>query len=85
MPLQLQQIWQDVGTDIMLGGNSEFLAKLQLRKEGLTEEDILNATSYFETDDEEIIENRKYFKELKNKFNKENEEDKKKVIKDRWT
>ena len=68
------------GTDIMLGGNSEFLAKQQFRKEGKTEEDILNATSYFETDDEEIIENRKYFVELKNKFDNENEEDRKKVL-----
>ena len=68
------------GTDIMLGGNSEFLAKQQMRKEGKTEEDILNATAYSETDDETILNDRKYFKELKEKFTKENEEDRKKVI-----
>lgn len=68
------------GTDIMLGGNSEFLAKQQMKKEGKTEEEILDATSYFETDDEEIIANRLRFKELKDKFTKENEADKKRVI-----
>ena len=68
------------GTDIKLGGNSEFLAKQQMKKEGKTEEEILNATSYFETDDEEILADREEFKQLKKKFNKENEEDKKRVI-----
>ena len=59
------------GTDIMLGGNPEFMAKKEMRKQGFTEEMILEATSYGETTDEEIISARKTFKELHDKFKAE--------------
>ncbi len=56
------------GTDIILGGNPEFMAKSELRKKGYTEEMIENATSYFETDDMEIIAQREEFKVLDEKY-----------------
>lgn len=56
------------GTDIMLGGNAEHLAVAQLKKKGLTEEQIALATSYSETDDEEIIALRKEYVEIETKF-----------------
>ena len=43
------------GTDIMLGGNAEYLAKTDLRKAGFEEDVITEATGYAETDDEEIL------------------------------
>ena len=51
------------GTDIMLGGNSEYLAKADLKKAGYDEEVISEATGYAETDDETILEARKLFQE----------------------
>ncbi len=56
------------GTDIILGGNPEFMAKSELRKKGYTEEMIENATSYFETDDAEIINQREEFQNLDKKY-----------------
>lgn len=52
------------GTDIMLGGNAEWLAKADMRKAGMSEELINEATSYAETDDPEVLEARKKFREL---------------------
>ncbi len=52
------------GTDIMLGGNAEFLAKNQLRKLGYAEELIAEADSYAETDNEEILQIREKYAEL---------------------
>ena len=49
------------GTDIMLGGNAEFLAKNDLRKAGLSDELIAEATGYAETDNQEILDARKLF------------------------
>ena len=68
------------GTDIMLGGNSEFLAKEEMRKQKYSEELIEAANSFNETDDEEIIKARKLFKELKDKYEKEISEERQKVI-----
>ena len=51
------------GTDIMLGGNAEFLAKNDLRKAGLTDELIAEATGYAETDNQEILDARRLFAE----------------------
>ena len=51
------------GTDIMLGGNAEYMAKNDLRKAGLTDELIAEATGYAETDNEEILNARKLFAE----------------------
>jgi len=55
------------GTDIMLGGNPEFMAKAEMRAMGYEEEMIGNAVSFAVTDDEEIIEARSKFAELKQK------------------
>ena len=49
------------GTDIMLGGNAEYMAKNDLRKAGLTDELIAEATGYAETDNQEILNARKLF------------------------
>ncbi|NCC07880.1 MAG: preprotein translocase subunit SecA [Clostridia bacterium] len=59
------------GTDIMLGGNSEHMAKAQLRKEGFAEELINESTSHAETDDENIIKVRSRFAELEEKYKAE--------------
>ncbi len=59
------------GTDIMLGGNSEFLAKDVLRKEGLDDYMLYEATNFGETDDEAILSARKRFAELKEEFEKD--------------
>ena len=51
------------GTDIMLGGNAEYLARADLVKAGYSEEVIVDATGYAETDNEEILAARKLFAE----------------------
>ena len=56
------------GTDIMLGGNAEFLAKADLRKQGMTDEEISEATGYAETDDQSIIAARKAYAESEAKY-----------------
>ena len=68
------------GTDIMLGGNSEFLAKEEMRRKGYSEEMIELANSYNETDNQDIIMARKLFKELKNKHEEEISKEREKVI-----
>ncbi len=68
------------GTDIMLGGNSEFLAKQEMAKLKYTPEQIEQSTAFNETDDEEILNARKKYKELEEKYNKEIKEEKEKVI-----
>ena len=67
------------GTDIMLGGNSEYLAKQEMRNK-YTYEEIEEATAYNETDDENIIARRKEFRDLVKKYDKGIEDEKKKVI-----
>lgn len=59
------------GTDIMLGGNAEFLARAELRKREMPEELITAAIGFADTDDEEVIKARKLYRELYDKFNKE--------------
>ena len=56
------------GTDIMLGGNAEYLAKAALRHDGLSEEMILEATGFGETDNEDIISAREKYKEYYTNF-----------------
>ena len=68
------------GTDIMLGGNSEFLAVEEMRRKGRTEAEIAEATAYNDTDDEYILELRKEYRDLNKKFKDEIEEEKEKVI-----
>ena len=68
------------GTDIMLGGNTEALAKHELKKRGYTEDVIMNAISLNETDDEDILAVRKEYKEIYDKLDKNVKEDREKVI-----
>ena len=68
------------GTDIMLGGNSEFLAKQEMRRQRYTLDQIEQANAFNETSDETVLEARKKFKELKDKFDEEIKEEKEKVI-----
>ena len=58
------------GTDIMLGGNAEFMAKTQMRKEGYEESAITNAFSFFQTDNEEILASREHAKNLIDSYEK---------------
>lgn len=67
------------GTDIVLGGNAEFLAKAYLRKEGFDDEAINGATGYAETDDEEILRARQMYQEQMEKFGKQISEEAEKV------
>ena len=68
------------GTDIMLGGNTEFMAKQEMRKQGISEELIEQSTTHNETDDEDIINARKLFNELEKKMSDSIKEEKEKVI-----
>ncbi len=56
------------GTDILLGGNAEFLAINEFRRKGHTEEEILHATSFAETDDQAILKLREEYQKLEDKF-----------------
>ena len=67
------------GTDIMLGGNSEFMAKNEMRKMGFTDELISVATGTSVVDDEEIMNARRTFAELNKKFKAEIEPEAQKV------
>lgn len=62
------------GTDIMLGGNAGFLAKAELVKEGFDDEQIYEITGFSETEDESILEGRKHYRELMDKFEAETKE-----------
>ena len=59
------------GTDIMLGGNAEYLAKADLRKAGFTEEVIAEATGYAETDNKDILDARDMFAKALEKHREE--------------
>ena len=68
------------GTDIMLGGNSEYLAKQEMKAQGYSEDQIEEATAFNETTDEDVLSARAKFKELENKYNEEIKDEKQKVI-----
>ncbi len=68
------------GTDIMLGGNSEYLAKEEMRRQKMSPELIEESNTYYETDDQEILSAREKFKELTKKFDEQIKEEKEKVI-----
>ena len=68
------------GTDIMLGGNSEYLAKQEMRKLKYSEELIDQATAFNETDNQDILNSRKKFKELEEKYNEQIKDEKQKVL-----
>ena len=67
------------GTDIILGGNPEFMAKAQMRKMDFDEELIAEATGFAETDNEDIINARNTFRELEKKFKEETSAEAEKV------
>ncbi|WP_130869830.1 preprotein translocase subunit SecA [Intestinimonas massiliensis (ex Afouda et al. 2020)] len=67
------------GTDIMLGGNAEFLAKAELRKAGLSDELIAESTGFAETDNQEILDARRMFTEAEAKYKDEIKEEADKV------
>ena len=56
------------GTDIVLGGNAEFMAKDEMRRREFSEELIVQATGFADTDDEEILNARRIYQELYSKF-----------------
>ena len=56
------------GTDIMLGGNAEYLAKADLRKAGMSDELIAEATGYADTDNQEILDARKQYADAEAKY-----------------
>ena len=59
------------GTDIMLGGNAEFLARAEMRKKAYPEEIITEAIGYADTDNEEVLAAREEYQELYRKFSEE--------------
>ena len=68
------------GTDIILGGNAEYMAKAEMRKmEGMTEELIAEATGFAETGNEDILNARRIFSELEAKYKSELKEEADKV------
>ena len=68
------------GTDIMLGGNPEFMAKKEMKKRGLEEEILEQVDSYNETSDEEVLKARKEYQDLVKQFKVETDEEAKKVV-----
>ena len=68
------------GTDIMLGGNSEYLAKQEMKRNKIPENLIEESNTYYETNDEEILKARETFKKLEAKYDEEIKEEKEKVI-----
>ncbi len=59
------------GTDIMLGGNAEYMAKAEMERMGFTEELIAESTGFSETQDDEILHARETFKTLQEKYKEE--------------
>ena len=68
------------GTDIMLGGNSEYLAKEEMRKRRVPEYLIEESNTYYETDDQDILRAREEFNKLVEEYDKKIKEEKEKVI-----
>ncbi len=68
------------GTDIVLGGNPEFIAKNEMKKKGYTDEMITVVDSYAETNDQEILAARKIYRELLDEAKKHTAEEGEKVI-----
>ncbi|MDO5145033.1 MAG: preprotein translocase subunit SecA [bacterium] len=69
------------GTDILLGGNPDFLARRDLRNEGMDEELVDAATSHMETDDEAILAARAHYNELLQKYKKQTDAEHERVLK----
>ncbi|MBQ9984960.1 MAG: preprotein translocase subunit SecA [Oscillospiraceae bacterium] len=67
------------GTDIMLGGNADFLAKSELRRRGMDEDLIIDAGGSAPTDNEEILSARELYKELYTEYKKQTDAEAEKV------
>ena len=68
------------GTDIILGGNPEFMAKQAMRRKGLSEEEMAQVDSHEDTKDTEVLKNRKEYEEFVEQYKDELQEEKSKVI-----
>ncbi|MBQ6474665.1 MAG: preprotein translocase subunit SecA [Clostridia bacterium] len=68
------------GTDILLGGNPDYLARNEMMRQGYEDEMIENATSYAETDDQEILDARKVYQELYTKHKEVTDREHERVI-----
>ncbi|MBR3381960.1 MAG: preprotein translocase subunit SecA [Clostridia bacterium] len=68
------------GTDILLGGNPDFLARRSMRNDGYEDEMIEAATSHQDTDDEAVLEARKVYNDLYAKYKKGTDEEHEKVV-----
>ena len=68
------------GTDILLGGNAEFLAKRRLREEGITDDVIELATSFIANVPEDVMEVRKHYREIYENLKAQTDEEKIKVV-----
>ncbi|MBN1891150.1 MAG: preprotein translocase subunit SecA [Clostridiales bacterium] len=68
------------GTDIILGGNPEYMAKLEMRKLGFSDELIEQATAHNDTEDPVILDSRKKFADLHSEFKLQTSEEAKKVV-----
>jgi len=68
------------GTDIVLGGNAEYMAKNEMARLGFSDEMIAEATGYAETDDEEILAARAKYSELHNKYKEEIQNEREEVV-----
>ena len=74
------QTWQDVVLILCLGGNSEYLAKEEMRKNKVPENLIEESNTYYETDDQDILRAREQFNKLVEKYDEKIKEEKQKVI-----
>ncbi len=68
------------GTDIVLGGNPEHLAKMDMKKKGFSDEVLEQLDSFVDTDDKEILEARDLYKKTVENYEKDLKEDAKKVV-----
>ncbi len=68
------------GTDILLGGNPEFLAKRKLREEGIADDVIELATSFISNIPEDVMQIREHYREIYNKLKAQTDEEKIKVV-----
>lgn len=68
------------GTDIILGGNPEFMAKQAMRRKGLSEEEMAQVDSHEDTKDTEVLKNRKEYEDFVDEYKDELQEEKSKVI-----
>lgn len=68
------------GTDILLGGNPEYLALQRMRNDGMSEEDVSAAVSFYNTDDEKVLHAREVYKTYYDEFKLDTEKNKEEVI-----